>query len=84
MRVPIVIYTVPNCPQCSMTARMMTRYGIIYDQVDLTQHPEVAEAFVKKGYATAPIVVTDTKTWSGFRLDKIKSLANFLFESKIV
>lgn len=83
MRVPVVIYTTPNCPQCMMTAKTMTRYGIIFDKVDLTQHPDVADAFVKQGYTSAPIVVTDKKTWSGFRLDKIKSLANFLFDSKI-
>jgi len=61
-----------------MTARTMDKHGIIYDKVDLTQHPDLIERFREMGHLSAPIVVTDRKTWSGFRLEKIKSLAQFL------
>jgi len=61
-----------------MTARTMDKHGIIYDKVDLTQHPDLIERFREMGHLSAPIVVTDRKTWSGFRLEKIKSLARFL------
>lgn len=81
-RIPVVIYTTPNCTQCMMTARTMDKLGIVYDKVDLTQHPELVEKFQEMGYTAAPIVVTDKKIWSGFRLDKIKSLASFLFGDK--
>ena len=78
MNIPVVIYTTPNCPQCMMTARTMDKYGIVYDKVDLTQHPNLVEKFQEMGHMSAPIVVTDKKTWSGFRIEKIKSLAQFL------
>ena len=78
MKMPIVIYTTPNCPQCMMTARTMDQHGIIYDKVDLTQHPDLLDKFKEMGHMSAPIVVTDKKIWSGFRLEKIKSLAQFL------
>jgi len=78
MNIPVVIYTTPNCPQCMMTARTMDKYGIVYDKVDLTQHPNLIEKFQEMGHMSAPIVVTDKKTWSGFRIEKIKSLAQFL------
>jgi len=78
VKMPIVIYTTPNCVQCMMTARTMDKHGIIYDKVDLTQHPDLIERFREMGHLSAPIVVTDRKTWSGFRLEKIKSLAQFL------
>jgi len=78
VKMPIVIYTTPNCVQCMMTARTMDKHGIIYDKVDLTQHPDLIERFREMGHLSAPIVVTDRKTWSGFRLEKIKSLARFL------
>ena len=82
MKIPVVIYTTPNCTQCMMTAKTMDRLGIVYDKVDLTQHPDLVDKFKEMGYASAPIVVTDNKIWSGFRLDKIKSLAHFLFGEK--
>jgi glutaredoxin-like protein NrdH len=78
MKMPIVIYTTPNCVQCSATARAMDRLGIVYDKVDLTQHPGVAEKFQEMGHTVAPIVVTDKKIWSGFRIEKIKSLGAYL------
>ena len=78
MKIPVVIYTTPNCPQCMMTARKMDSLGIIYDKVDLTQHPNLVDRFKELGHLSAPIVVTDSKIWSGFRLDKIQSLAKFL------
>jgi glutaredoxin-like protein NrdH len=78
MKIPIVIYTTPNCVQCSATARTMDKLGIIYDKVELTQHPGLADKFKEMGHTQAPIVVTDKKIWSGFRIEKIKSLASFL------
>jgi glutaredoxin-like protein NrdH len=62
-----------------MTKKQMTKFGIRYDEIALEQHPELIEKFKEMGLMSAPIVVTDTKKWSGFRLDKIKSLANHLF-----
>ena len=83
MKMPIVIYTTPNCPQCLMTSRTMDKYGIIYDKVDLTQHPDLLDKFKEMGHMSAPIVVTDKKIWSGFRLEKIKSLAQFLASDEV-
>jgi glutaredoxin-like protein NrdH len=61
-----------------MTKKEMDRRGIVYEAMDLTEHPEQLEAFKEQGLLQAPIVTTDVKVWSGFRLDKIKSLHSFL------
>ena len=78
----ISVYTTSNCVQCDMTKRTMTKYGIRYDEIALEQHPELIEKFKELGLMSAPIVITDSKKWSGFRLDKIKSLANYLFSER--
>ena len=78
MKIPIVIYTTPSCVQCTMTAKAMDKLGIIYDKIDLSQHPDLIERFRAMRHLAAPIVVTDKKTWSGFRIEKIRSLAQFL------
>ena len=75
----ISVFTTKSCVQCEMTKKQMTKFGIRYDEIALEQHPELIEKFKEMGLMSAPIVVTDTKKWSGFRLDKIKSLANHLF-----
>lgn len=74
----VTVYTTPNCVQCMSTKRQFDKLGIEYSEVDLTEHPEKLDEFKALGFTAAPIVTTDTKIWSGFRLSKIQSLANFL------
>lgn len=62
-----------------MTKREMDKRGIEYEAMQLEDHPEKLEEFKAKGLLQAPIVTTDVKVWTGFRLDKIKSLASHLF-----
>jgi glutaredoxin-like protein NrdH len=77
--IPVTVYHVgPTCVQCTQTKRTMDKLGIRYTEVDLRDHPEIMETFKAQGHLTAPIVTTDIKTWSGFRLSKIQGLANYL------
>lgn len=78
-KIQVTVYSTPNCVQCMATKRQFDKLGIQYAEVDLADHPDKLDEFKAQGYASAPIVTTDTKIWSGFRLDKIKSLANHLF-----
>jgi len=77
--VRVTVYTTPACVQCQQTKRMFDKIGISYDVIDLSQHPDELEAFVQQGLTQAPIVVAGDSRWSGFRLEKIKSLANRIF-----
>jgi glutaredoxin-like protein NrdH len=61
-----------------MTARLFDSEGIIYETRRLDRSPKAIERFKQMGFLAAPIVETDTRRWSGFRLEKIRSLANHL------
>lgn len=61
-----------------MTKREFDRRGIRYDDMALEQHPDKLEEFKSRGLLQAPIVETDIKVWTGFRIDKIKSLDEYL------
>jgi glutaredoxin-like protein NrdH len=76
MTVKIVVWELPNCVQCRQTKREFDKRGIIYTTRKLT--PKAADKFLAMGFTSAPIIETDAKRWSGFRLDKIKSLENYL------
>jgi len=78
----ITVWTTSDCVQCTMTKKQMDKYGIRYDEMALEQHPEKLQEFRDAGHLSAPIVTTDTKVWTGFRLDKIKSLATHLLGEK--
>lgn len=72
----ITLWTKPGCVQCDATARQFQKRGIIYRTRKLTS--KAVDRFLELGLTAAPIVETDVKRWSGFRLDKIKSLEQHL------
>lgn len=79
MKVPVTVHHIgPSCVQCNQTKKMMDRLGIVYTEIDLRERPDLVEKFKQQGLTAAPIVTTDRKVWSGFRLEKIKSLATYI------
>jgi glutaredoxin-like protein NrdH len=72
--VKIVLWTKTNCVQCHQTAREFDKRGILYTIRRLDRSPKAIQRFQELGLTAAPIVETDDRRWSGFRLDKIKSL----------
>lgn len=70
----ITLWEKPNCVQCMQTKREFDKRGIIYQVKRLDRSPKAVERFLEMGLMAAPIVETDAKRWSGFRLEKIKSL----------
>lgn len=71
----VQIFTTPNCVQCNATKRQFDKLGIVYDSIDLTQHPEQLEQFKESGLTQSPIVLAEGQSWSGFRIEKINALA---------
>lgn len=77
-KIPVTVYTTPNCVQCNQTKTMMSKLGIIFTEVDLSKNPHKLEEFKEQGFMSAPIVTTDIKIWSGFRHSKIVSLHDYI------
>lgn len=74
----ITLWTKPNCPQCDMTKRMFDKEGVQYQVKRLDKSPKATQRFIEMGFMAAPIVETDDRRWSGFRMTKINSLINHL------
>ncbi len=72
----VTVYTKPACVQCNATYRALDKNGITYQSVDISQDPDALERLRALGYMQAPVVITDQDHWSGFRPDKIASLAS--------
>lgn len=70
----ITIYSNPNCTQCEQTKRYLAMRDVTFEEKMLQDSPEIMGLIEEKGYKTAPVVVTDTDSWSGFKLDKLKRL----------
>lgn len=72
----VTVWSKSGCVQCTATYRALDAKGITYQVVDLEQEAgETIEQFKARGLMQAPIVITDTDEWAGFRPDKIAALA---------
>ena len=71
----ITVYSKPNCFQCSATYRALDKAGLSYSTVDISTDTEALARVKSLGYAQAPVVMAGADHWSGFRPDKIKTLA---------
>ncbi|MGO1200054.1 MAG: glutaredoxin-like protein NrdH [Dermabacteraceae bacterium] len=70
----VTVYSKPLCVQCDATKRALTKAGIDYDVVDVTEDAEGLTKIKALGYVQAPVVITGDGHWSGFRPDRIKAL----------
>ncbi|NMP25976.1 glutaredoxin-like protein NrdH [Rahnella sp. SAP-1] len=70
----IIIYSKPDCVQCSATYRAMDKQGLAYQVIDLTQDAQALGQVRAMGYQQVPVIVAGDQHWSGFRPDKISAL----------
>ena len=71
----ITIFTKKNCPACKMTKTLMSRLGIKYEALDITDNDYRLNSLKQLGYKQMPVVAIDEDyKWTGFRPDKIKEL----------
>lgn len=72
----VIVYTNPNCVQCEQTKKFLDREGIEYtvENLQAEENYDKLVEFVNQGFKAAPIVVTDTETWSGFKPDKLGAI----------
>lgn len=71
----ITLYTKPACVQCNATQKALDRAGLDYTMVDVSVDDEAREYVLALGYLQAPVVEVGGDHWSGFRPDRIRSLA---------
>jgi glutaredoxin-like protein NrdH len=62
--------------QCTATHKALDKQGIAYETVDNSIDAEARSYVMALGYLQAPVVVAGNDHWSGFRPDRLKTLAN--------
>lgn len=78
----VVVYTKPECQQCTATVRTFGRKGQDVEQASLHEYPNVLAYAQEQGWTSAPVVLVFDGAgamvagWSGFQPDKIKEVAN--------
>ena len=82
----IVIYSKDYCPYCVAAKNLLTQKGVGYEEIDLTQNPELRDEMIKKagGRTTVPQIFIGSQHIGGFddlkALDTEKKLDPILFK----
>lgn len=74
----VTVYSKPNCPQCEMTKKELTRQGVEFKTVDMSKDEDARNKVVDMGIRAAPVVFAGEEVWSGFRPDLISNLVKSL------
>lgn len=74
----VTVYTLPSCVQCDSTKRYLDKKGVIYETIDLSQDKKAMKHVTALGYTQAPVVETETRHWSGFRLAELETLVKLI------
>lgn len=75
MPVIVTVLSKPSCVQCVATERALTKQGIEYTKIDMTEDASALELAKSLGYMAAPVVIAGDEHWSGFRPERIAALA---------
>ena len=70
----VTVYEKNNCVQCEATKRWLRKAKIEFDTVNLEESPDAMTKVQMLGHSAAPVVITDTDNWSGFRISKLEKL----------
>ncbi|MBY3790322.1 glutaredoxin-like protein NrdH [Photobacterium carnosum] len=70
----IIVYSKPQCVQCTATVKALKTKGIEHKVIDLTQDDSAMNTIQSMGYRQAPVVVIGSHHWSGFRPDMISRI----------
>ena len=74
----VTVFSKPSCVQCDATYRALDKHGVTYNTVDISQDAAALELVRGLGYLQAPVVLAGADHWSGYRPDKISSLAQLV------
>ena len=54
---PVTIYTTAYCPYCTRAKQLLSRKGVIFKEIDLTEDEKIrADLEAKTGWMTVPMI----------------------------
>lgn len=70
----IKIYTLPNCGYCQQVKKHLSKKGVEFEEIIVTQSQDAKKFMKERGYTGVPITVIGTEEVTGLNFDKIDSL----------
>ena len=75
LNIMVTMYTTETCSICRVLKKSLTRHGITFEEVDITNDEAKREDLLQRGIMAVPYVESPTVSFQGFRPDLIAKLA---------
>ena len=79
----VTVYEKNNCVQCEATKRWLRRMKLEFETINVEENPEAMQKVLDMGFSSAPVVITETDQWSGFRISKLEELKALLKSEEV-
>ncbi len=64
----VIVYTSTFCGYCFAAKSLLSKKGISYEEVNLSESPEMRQEIMEKwGWRTVPLIIINDKLIGGFR-----------------
>jgi len=64
----VIVYTSTFCGYCFAAKSLLSKKGISYEEVNLSESPEMRQKIMEKwGWRTVPLIIINDKLIGGFR-----------------
>lgn len=64
----VIVYTSTFCGYCFAAKSLLSKKGISYEEVNLSESPEMRQEIMEKwGWRTVPLIIINGKLIGGFR-----------------
>ncbi len=69
----VKLYSTPTCPFCIRAKQFLKESKIVFDDIDVSENPEMAQEMIRKsGQMGVPVIEIDGEIIVGFDKEKIK------------
>ena len=70
----ITLYKTERCAWCVQVKKFLDYKKVEYEEIQLEDDPDIAQAFYARGYMTSPIVTNGDKIVAGYSVPKLTEL----------
>lgn len=70
----VKVYTKSTCAPCMAVKRWLQRRGVAYEEKDVSEPTNAAEAYKLSGYSIVPVVVIGAEVIAGLNYGRLASL----------
>lgn len=68
----VTVYTMHGCNACNHAKEFLSRNGVKFTELNVSEDAQAREELLAMGYRAAPVIKVDNQTMLGFDAEKLR------------